>query len=349
MTSAWKRRSGARTYARSVTRSRTASRLLPLLAVALLATGLLAGCGTGGDAPNGRDTSLVLDFTPNAVHAGIYLAVDRGFDGAEGIHLSVAPPGATTDALKELLGGRADFAILDIHDLALARQKGSEVVGVVPLVQVPLAAVLTQPDVKTPKDLDGGRAGVTGLPSDEAVLDTVVRGGGGDPDRVKRVTIGFNAVAALVGGKVDAATAFWNVEGLAAKAKRPGIREFRVNDYGAPSYPELVIAARQETIDEEPSVVKALLGTLRRGYTEAISDPASAVSAMTRQVPGLNAKQLAEQLTAVSPSFTVGVKEFGAFNRAHLDAWSTWEAEVGITKTPPDVPLTFWFGGTPTA
>jgi len=326
-----------------VTRNRPAL-LLPLIAAAVLGAAALTGCGGGGGQPTDRDTSLVLDFTPNAVHAGIYLAVDRGFDGAEGLNLKVAPPGASTDALKELVGGRADFAILDIHDLALARQSGADVVGVVPLVQVPLAAVLAQPDVKTPRDLNGRRAGVTGLPSDEAVLDTVVRGGGGDPATVRKITIGFNAVAALVGGKVDAATAFWNVEGLAARARRPGIREFRVDQYGAPSYPELVIAARQETIDENPQVVEALRDTLRRGYTETIADPASAVSAMTRQVPGLNAKELAAQLTAVSPAFTVGVRSFGTFNRPHLDQWSAWEAKVGITRKPPDVLDTFWFG-----
>ena len=54
-------------------------RLLPLLAAAAC---LLAGCGsvTGEDRP-GTEATLLLDFTPNAVHAGIYMAVDREFDG----------------------------------------------------------------------------------------------------------------------------------------------------------------------------------------------------------------------------------------------------------------------------
>jgi putative hydroxymethylpyrimidine transport system substrate-binding protein len=247
--------------------------------------------------------------------------------------------------LKELLGARADVAILDIHDLALARQRGRDIVAIAPLVQTPLAAVLAQPDVRRPRDLEGRRAGVTGLPSDDAVLDTVVRGDGGDPKRVRRVTIGFNAVSALVGGKVDAATAFWNVEGLAAQAKRPGLREFRVDDYGAPSYPELVLAVRRETLDENEGVVKALVKTLRRGYEGTVADPASAVSTMTRVVPGLQAKQLAAQLTAVSPSFMVNVPHWGDWNRTNLAAWSRWEAKVGIVRKPVDVSLAFWFGG----
>jgi putative hydroxymethylpyrimidine transport system substrate-binding protein len=154
----------------------------------------LAGCGGETPASDQGDATLLLDFTPNAVHAGIYLATERAYDEAEGVHLQVRAPGSSTDALKLLQAGRTDLAVLDIHDLGLARQHGRDVVGVMALVQQPLAAVLTQPFIRRPRQLDGRRAGVTGLPSDDAVLDAVVRGDGGDPARVRKTTIGFEAV-----------------------------------------------------------------------------------------------------------------------------------------------------------
>src|SRR5439155_22861373 len=129
----------------------------------------------------------VLDFAPNAVHAGIYVAVAHGYDEAEGVTLHVRAPPASTEGLKLLLADRADFAILDIHDLALARQQGRDVVGILPLVQRPLAAVLAQPGVHSPRDLEGRSAGVTGVPSDTAVLHSIVRGAGGSPARVREV------------------------------------------------------------------------------------------------------------------------------------------------------------------
>src|SRR3954468_15610067 len=210
---------------------------------------LAAGCGGGQDRPE-QDATLVLDFSPNAVHAGIYVAKGHGFDEAEGVNLGRQAPAASAAGLKLLLAQRADFAILDIHDLALARQQGKDVVGILPLVQRPLAAVLAQPGVRSPRDLEGRSAGVTGVPSDSAVLHSIVRGAGGDPARVRQVTIGFNAVQALLGGRVAAATAFWNVEGVALRARRPRTREFRVDDYGAPSYPELVVVGPRRTLDE---------------------------------------------------------------------------------------------------
>ena len=181
-----------------------------------------AASDSGTDRP-GAEATLLLDFQPNAVHAGIYLATERDYDDAEGVELDVKAPGASTDALKQLEAGRADLAILDIHDLGLARQQGADIVGVMAFVQQPLAAVLAQPGIRSPRQLEGQRVGVTGLPSDDAVLRSIVSGAGGDPDAVRPVTIGFQAVKALLAERVAGATAFWSAEGVELKAQRPGI------------------------------------------------------------------------------------------------------------------------------
>jgi len=303
----------------------------------------LAGCGGtagGGDRPD-EDATLLLDFTPNAVHAGLYLATQRAYDSAEGVRLRIRKPSASTDALKLLQGGRADMAILDIHDLGLAREKGRDLVGVMAVVQRPLAAVLAQPSIRTPRDLEGRRAGVTGLPSDSAVLRSVVQGAGGDPDRVRETTIGFEAVKALLAKRVDAATAFWNVEGVALRRQRPGIREFRVDDFGAPAYPELVLVVTRETLDDRRDVVRATIRALQRGYNETQVDPESAVSAMLAAERGLDREALAAQLDAVGPAFTAGVRAYGQLRPDALREWAAWDLEFGILLKPLDVSRAF--------
>ncbi|MBA2348004.1 MAG: ABC transporter substrate-binding protein, partial [Solirubrobacterales bacterium] len=227
------------------------------LLAAMLSAVALGACGATGGGSLDTEARLMLDFQPNAVHSGIYLATARGFDTALGVDLNVEVPGDGTDAIGLLLSNRIQFAVLDIHDLALAREKGRDLVAVMALVQRPLAAVLADESVRSPRALTGARVGVTGLPSDDAVLDSIVSGAGGDPSKVRRTTIGFSAVASLLSGKVDAATAFWNVEGVALKQKRSTIREFRVDDFGAPRYPELVLAVRPETIQDSPDLVQA--------------------------------------------------------------------------------------------
>jgi putative hydroxymethylpyrimidine transport system substrate-binding protein len=303
---------------------------------------VVAGCGgtSSTDRPN-EEASLLLDFTPNAVHAGIYLATERDYDDAEGVRLDVRAPGASTDALRLLQAGRVDMAILDIHDLALAREQDRDIVGVMALVQRPLAAVLAQPDITRPRDLEGKRAGVSGLPSDVAVLRSVIQGDGGDPDTVRTTTIGFEAVKALLAGRVAAATAFWNVEGVALKAERPDTREFRVDDYGAPPYPELVLCVTRTTLDEKRPVLEATIRALRRGYTETQNDPESAVSALGDANPDLDRDAASAQLDAVSPAFTAGADFYGQLREDVLEKWAAWDLQFGIVKERIDIGSAF--------
>ena len=314
------------------------SRLVVVLA--LVAALVAAGCARDSEDRPNQAAKLVLDFQPNAVHAGIYLALQRDFDGAEGVGLSVQAPSSSTDSVKLLLGGRAQFAILDIHDLALAREKGRDIVGVMALVQRPLAAVIAQPQIARPRDLEGKRVGVTGLPSDDAVLSSIVRGDGGDPSKVRKTSIGFQAVTALLARRVDGATAFWNAEGVALQAKRPGMREFKVDDFGAPPYPELVLCVSRETLDDNRALVAATVRALRRGYEETINDPESAVEALV-DLAHVDRAPTERELDAVSPAFTEGATRFGALDPKALARWAQWEARFGITKKPPDVTAAF--------
>ncbi len=309
----------------------------------LLAAALgLAACGAAGDdvTPNATPT-LLLDFQPNAVHAGIYMAVARGYDTALGVHLRIRAPSDSTDAVKLLVAGRADLAILDIHDLALARERGKDLVGVMAIVQSPLAAVLALPNVKTPRQLEGRRVGVTGLPSDDAVLRSIVKGAGGDPDKLRPTTIGFTAVPSLLNGRVSAATGFWNDEGVALRAKRPGVHVFRVDDYGAPAYPELVLTTTRQTLQDEPATIRATVAALARGYSEVMSDPDSAVSTLLAATSGLDRADVARKLDAVAPEFTSGAHAFGELDPARLRAWARWELRFGIVKRLPDVAKMF--------
>jgi ABC-type nitrate/sulfonate/bicarbonate transport system substrate-binding protein len=314
--------------------------VLLVAAVAAVAAGCGASSG-GSDSRPEQDAELLLDFAPNAVHAGIYLALQRGYDEAEGVDLDVEPPGQSTDGIKALLSGRADLAIVDIHDLAIAQAKGKDVVGVMALVQTPLAAILAQPDITKPSQLEGRKVGVTGLPSDDAVLASIVAGDGGDAAKVRKVTVGFNAVQALLTRKVSGATAFWNVEGVALKAKRPDVHEFRVEDFGAPSYPELVLATSRETLESNAPVVRAAIRALRRGYEATINDPESAVSALTDAEPTLKRVLTAKELDAISASFVAGADFYGELRPDTLATWATWEQEFGIVKAKPDVAKMF--------
>jgi putative hydroxymethylpyrimidine transport system substrate-binding protein len=315
-------------------------RVAALLATVLITTTVVA-CGGGAEPGALKGATLVLDFQPNAVHTGIYAALSRGFYRDGGVDLDVQQPSASTDAPKLLEAGRAQFAILDIHDLAIARERGFDLVAVAPIVQRPLASVIAgdRDAVRRPRDLEGRTVGVTGLPSDDAVLDSVVSADGGDPAKVDRVTIGFNAVAALAAGRVDAATAFWNAEGVALRRQGIPTRTFRVDDYGAPRYPELVLVTTDRTLQDDPDLVNAVVEATKRGYSLADRRPKQALADLLAADPSLEQADQAAQLRALEAADAF--RNPGQFDWAVLLRWARWEATHGIVKRPPDVSQTF--------
>jgi NitT/TauT family transport system substrate-binding protein/putative hydroxymethylpyrimidine transport system substrate-binding protein len=290
-------------------------RRIPLLIV-VVAT--LAGCGGDSSEP----PTIALDFQPNAVHAGIYAAKD----------VRVRLPSSSTDSLRLLATGRADFAVVDIHDLGLARERGADIVGVGALVQRPLAAVISNPGIRRPRQLEGKRVGVTGLPSDDAVLRAVVEHDGGDYSKVRRTTIGFSAVPSLIAGKVDAVVAFWNAEGVALRERGVATREFRVDDYGAPRYPELVLAVKEADAAEAVDT----LAKLEAGTRKALRDRDETIDRLVK-ASGADEQLLRAQLDAVAPALVPPMR----LDRAALKGWAEFDARFGILRRPPDVDEAF--------
>jgi NitT/TauT family transport system substrate-binding protein/putative hydroxymethylpyrimidine transport system substrate-binding protein len=317
-------------------------RTVALLAAVLALAGL-AGCGEDGAEPGvPKGATLVLDFTPNAVHSGIYAALSRGYYRDEGLDFAVQPPGESTDAPKLLGAGKVEFAILDIHDLGIARERGIDLVGVAPIVQRPLAAVIARADgpVRRPRDLEGHRVGVSGLPSDEAVVDSEVEADGGDPAEVDEVTIGFTAVPSLAAGRVDAVTSFWNAEGVALRRQGVPIRVFKVDRFGAPPYPELVLTTSRKTLEQNPDLVDAVVAATRRGYALAERDPDAALNDLLSANPSLERADQKAQLDALLP-----ILDPQPFDSGVLREWAAWDLDHGLLEKPLDIEQAFHQSG----
>jgi NitT/TauT family transport system substrate-binding protein/putative hydroxymethylpyrimidine transport system substrate-binding protein len=201
--------------------------------------------------------------------------------------------------------------------------------------------LITQPQLANPSELVGRTVGVAGDPSDYAVLDSIVAGAGGNPRKVHTITIGSDAVADLLAGRVAAATAFWNDEGVALALRRPGYHVFRVDHFGAPAYPELVLCTTRAIAAGRPAVVRAVVKALTRGYELAIARPAVAAADLERLVGGLDPKLVRAELAALRPAFAPPSGEPGALDMAALRRWASWEAHFRLVSRPPDVALMF--------
>jgi ABC-type nitrate/sulfonate/bicarbonate transport system substrate-binding protein len=153
------------------------------------------------------------------------------------------------------------------------------------------------------------------------------------------VTIGFNAISALAGRKVDAATGFWNAEGVTLRRQGVPVRIFKVDRYGAPPYPELILTTSRQTLDDDPALVRAVVAATRRGYAFTERQPAQALDDLLAANPALDRAEQQAQLDALLPDLHPA-----PFDPATLRAWSRWDVKHGLLQHPVEVDRAFDLG-----
>jgi NitT/TauT family transport system substrate-binding protein/putative hydroxymethylpyrimidine transport system substrate-binding protein len=316
---------------------------------AVLATGIaavgFAACGDDQDreAASGRaaleertEATLVLDFVPNAVHTGIYCALENGYYDENSVELEIVEPTSTSDTLKLIDQGRAAFGIADGIDVGQQIDRGLSAKAIMAVVQRPLGGVITlaEAGIRSPRDLEGRTVGVTGVPSDGAVLDTVVSDDGGDPAAVGDVTIGFNTVPALRSGRVDAITGYPPADGTALEQRGEAVRSFVLDEWGGPRYPGLVVFSTRETIERDRELMRAFVEATVRGYEDTLDDPERCLDALIAAVPEIDPELAEAQLDAYLPLFESGGRRYGLLEPRRIGELLRFLRDTGLAREP---------------
>jgi putative hydroxymethylpyrimidine transport system substrate-binding protein len=286
--------------------------------------------------PRQTKATLILDFTPNAVHAGIYRALAAGYYRREHIDLQVLAPSATVEPLSLVSAGRAQFGLADGSDVANEIDHGGHDEAVMALVQRPVGGLiaLASERLRSPAQLQGRTVGITGVPSDLAVLDTEVRHAGGDPAKVHVVTVGFNGAQALLAGRLAAFTGFVPDDGVGLAVQGHPITPFWLDRNGGPAYPGLVAFTNSALARSNPTLVRDFLAATVRGYEDTLSDPTRSLTELLRANPSLPRALTAASLRAYLPLFDAGGVPLGRIQPAHIAELSRWMLANRLISAP---------------
>ncbi|HTD57914.1 MAG TPA: ABC transporter substrate-binding protein, partial [Solirubrobacteraceae bacterium] len=259
------------------------------------------------------------------------------------IALKVVQPTSTQETLKLIDAGRAQFGLADGSDVASLIAGGGDAQAVLALVQRPLGGLiaLASEHLKSPADLAGKTVGITGVPSDTAVLDTELRHAGVSPGRVKVVTVGFNGGQALVAGRIAAFTGFIPADGVALQVSNHPIAAFALDRQGGPPYPGLVAFTTRKLIATKPALVRDFVAATVHGYEDTIKDPSRSLAELEAANPTLPSKLTAASLQVYLPLFADqpdatggrGVA-FGTLQGASIEAMSSWMVGAGLIGAP---------------
>ena len=229
-----------------------------------------------------RELDVVLDWYPNALHAFMYVAIEKGYYEEEGLKVNIRFPSNANDAISLVAAGQADIGLYYQQDVIQARANQSvPVKSIAAVVQAPLNIVLSlaEKDITSPSDLVGKTIGYAGTELSEALIRSIMENAGADYSDVTMIDVGFDLMSSMTTGNVDATIGcLVNHEVPQMEEEGFSVNWFDLDDYGVPTYYEGVFLANDRMIEAEPEVLAAFLRASAKGFADMKADPEEALS-----------------------------------------------------------------------
>jgi putative hydroxymethylpyrimidine transport system substrate-binding protein len=291
--------------------------------------------------PEVPQVDLMMDWIPWVLDIPVDVAQAKGFYEAQGLTVHQTIPADATDVVKFIATGKSQFGLYYSPDMLMALEAGSPLVSVAALMSHAPVGMAFKPGLKadSPTILAGKVASVPLIPSTRASFDSMLAKAGVDPNSVKVVDPGFELVAPLLTGTVDAAALTEFGELVQAKAQGQDLSYLDFRDWGTPDYAFLDLIATQDFAKKNPNTTRAFVRATCEGLEYAAAHPDEAVAIYVKAHPELDAKLLLAEWKAAVPS--LGLAQGGyPTGWQDLGSWgslNTWMKSVSLIKEPLDL------------
>ncbi len=328
------------------------------LVLAVLAATALVGCGADGtdDAADQQGTgaagslrpfTVVLDWTPNTNHGGMFLADAEGWYRDAGLDVEFVEPGDSS-SLQLLAAGRADVAVSVAEELVPAHARGLPVRSIAAIVQHNTSSLvsLTDDGIERPRDLEGTTYGGWGGQLEEALLHRLVECDGGDPSTVRFVEVG--EADYRIGLERDQYDVVWIYDGWDGLrlTEVDGVELNRISfldhEDCIPDWYTPLLATSDDVATDREDDLRTFLEVTRRGYQAAMDDPAAAADALMEVAPDLDRELVDLSATYLSTRFSDDPERWGTQDPRVWSDFTDLLVDAGLVEEGSVDPSEVW-------
>lgn len=313
------------------------------------AAGNEGGPNTEAAAPNPasgaelQNVKVVLDWSPNTNHTGLYVAKDQGYFAEEGLNVDIVLPGSG-GAEAMVASGEVPFGVSVQENVTQSRIQGVPLVSIAAIIQHNTSgfAAPVAKNIKSPKDFEGKAYGGWGSPVEEAVIKSIMDLQGADVSKVKFLNIGDADYFTAVKRDIDFAWIFYAWTGIEAELRGEPLDMLYVKDFSEQlDYYTPVLVTNEKTIKDDPELVKAFMRAVSKGYNYAMDHPDEAAQILLKAVPELDKDLVVASQKWLSPKYKDDAPRWGEQKREVWQNYSDWMSERGLLEKPLEVDAAF--------
>ncbi len=311
---------------------------LVLVLVMLINTFAIVGCGKNAKEEGQRQVTVVLDWTPNTNHTGLYVAIEKGYFEEEGINVEVVqPPEGGAEVL--VASGNAEFGVSfqDTLAPALVGDDALKVTAVAALVQHNTSGIISVKGegMDRPSGMEGKRYSTWNGTIELAILENVVEADGGDFSKVELLpSTVTDEVTALKTDATDSIWIYYGWAGVKMELENMNTDYFAFKDINpAFDYYSPVLIANNDFLAENPDCAKDFLNALKKGYEYAIDNPEEAADILCKYAPEIDVELAKASQAYLSKEYKAEVQRWGYIDPVRWNGFYNWLNEEGLVET----------------
>ncbi|MEG1311529.1 MAG: ABC transporter substrate-binding protein [Romboutsia sp.] len=272
-------------------------KIISLGMISALTIGTLSACSKSNSNESKKNENLekvtmVLDWTPNTNHTGLFVALENGYFKEEGLDVEIVQP-SDGGAATLVATSKADFGISYQEEMTFAKTSDDPlpIKAIATIIQHNTSGFASPKDknVTSVKDFAGKVYGGWGSPSEDAILDSVMKNEGKELKDLKVVNIGDDDFFTAVKKNIDFAWIFEGWTGIEANQKGIEINYIPLKDLdNRLDYYTPVIISNEKLLNEKPELAKKFLNATTKGYKYCIENPEESAKILVKHSPEIN-------------------------------------------------------------
>lgn len=305
------------------------------LAGALMLT-TLSGCSKKEEksADGGEKVTVVLDWTPNTNHTGLYTALENGYYKDQGLDVEIVQP-PEGGAASLVASGKADFGISYQEEVTYAKTSDD------PLPIKAIAAVIQHnssgfaspkdKNIKIPKDFEGKIYGGWGSESETAAIKAVMEKTGADFNKVTIADIGQDDFFTATTNSVDFAWIYEGWDVVQAKLKNFDLNFIPLNQFdNRLDYYTPVIISNETLLNDNPELAKKFMKATTEGYQFAIDNPEEAAKTLVKHAPEIDEELAIESQKFLASKYKDDAPRWGEMKDEVWNNYTAFLKEYGL-------------------
>lgn len=288
-------------------------------------------------------TAVMLDWSVNTNHTGLYVAKEKGYYSEQGLEVEILQMGDPGPA-QLIAAGKLDFGVSYQEEVTNARANDVPIVSLAAVIQHNTSgfASLKKENITRPQDLQGKKYGGWGSPMENAVISAIMKQDQADPEKVEYVDIGAADFFSVIGKEVDFTWIFYGWDGIRAQQENIALDILLLKDYADfLDYYTPTIITSEKLIRENPELVKKFIAATSKGYEFAITHPQEAAEILLKYAPELDKELVKTSQEWLAKQYQAEAPQWGWQDKEVWERYAAWMNEQKLLPKMIDTQKAF--------